>query len=213
MFPSALSFMSFECVFALKIRFAFKGMDAQEILWWRVESTWEAKSIPIGDFLFSVRELAFILSFVLIGSLIAIFVPLMPFKLLVFFVFLLIGFMLSRTPSNTVPWELTFVYRLISGKTQKPVPVQTPKIAKQEERLATIPSVPIAFTGEVSVEKQEQVTLFVDGRERGSVFVSPSNPKYRIYYIPEKTEGGVHEIEIRLGNETITRTKVEVKQA
>jgi hypothetical protein len=128
-------------------------------------------------------------------------------------VFLLIGFMLSRTPSNTVPWELTFVYRLISGKTQKPVPVQTPKIAKQEERLATIPSVPIAFTGEVSVEKQEQVTLFVDGRERGSVFVSPSNPKYRIYYIPEKTEGGVHEIEIRLGNETITRTKVEVKQA
>jgi len=188
-------------------------MDAQEILWWRDESTWEAKSVPIGDFLFSVRELAFILTFVLIGSLIAIFVPYMPFKLLVFFVFLLIGFMLSRTPTNTVPWELTLFYRFISGKTQKPVPVQTPKIAKQEEMLATIPSVPIAFTGEVSVEKQEQVTLFVDGRERGSVFVSPSNPKYRIYYIPEKTEGGVHEIEIRLGNETITKTKVEVKRA
>ena len=187
-------------------------MDAQEILWWRVESTWESKSIPIGDFLFSVRELAFILTFVLIGSLIAIFVPYMPFKLLVFFVFLLIGFMLSRTPANTVPWELTLVYRFISSKAQKPVPVQAPKIAKQEEMLATIPSVPIAFTGEVSVEKQEQVILFVDGRERGSVFVSPSSPKYRIYYIPEKNEGGVHEIEIRLGNETITRTKVEVKR-
>ena len=188
-------------------------MDAQEILWWRVESTWEAKSIPIGDFLFSLRELAFILSFVLLGSLIAIFVPFMPLKLLVFFVFFAVGFMLSRTSSNTVPWELTLFYRIVSGKTQKPVPIQTPKIAKQEEMLATIPSVPIAFTGEVSVEKQEQVTLFVDGRERGSVFVSPSNPKYRIYYIPEKTEGGVHEIEIRLGNETITRTKVEVKRA
>jgi hypothetical protein len=188
-------------------------MDAQEILWWRVESTWESKSIPIGDFLFSVRELAFILSFVLIGSLIALFVPYMPFKLLVFFIFFAVGFMLSRTPANTVPWELILVYRLVSGKAQKPVPQQAPKIAKQEERLATIPSVPIAFTGEVSVEKQEQVTLFVDGRERGSVFVSPSNQKYRIYYIPEKNEGGVHEIEIRLGNETITRTKVEVKQA
>jgi len=187
-------------------------MDAQEILWWRVESTWESKSIPIGDFLFSVRELTFILGFVLIGSLIAFFVPYMPLKLLVFFVFLLIGFMLSRTPSNTVPWELTLFYRLVSGKAQKPVPVQAPKIAKQEEMLATIPSVPIAFTGEVSVEKQEQVILFVDGRERGSVFVSPSNPKYRIYYIPEKNEGGVHEIEIRLGNETITKTKVEVKR-
>jgi len=189
-------------------------MDAQEILWWRVESTWESKSIPIGDFLFSVRELTFILTFVLIGSLIAIFVPYMPLKLLVFFIFFAVGFMLSRTPANTVPWELTLVYRFFFlGKERKPVPVQAPKVAKQEEMLATIPNVPIAFTGEVSVEKQEQITLFVDGRERGSVFVSPSSQRYRIYYIPEKNEGGVHEIEIRLGNETITRTKVEVKRA
>jgi len=187
-------------------------MDAQEILWWRVESTWESKSIPIGDFLFSIRDLTYILSFVGVGSLIAIFVPFMPLKLLVFFAFFIIGFMLSRTPTNTVPWELTLAYRFFSGKAQKPAPLQAPKTAKQEA-LATMPNVPIAFTGEVRVEKQEQVSLFVDGREKGSVFVSPSNQKYRIYYIPEKTEGGVHEIEIRLGNETITRTKVEVKQA
>ena len=120
--------------------------------------------------------------------------------------------MLSRTPTNTVPWELTLVYRFFSSKPSQSAPQQAPKTAKQEA-LATMPNVPIAFTGEVGVEKQEQITLFVDGREKGSVFVSPSNPKYRIYYIPEKTEGGVHEIEIRLGDETITRTKVEVKQA
>jgi hypothetical protein len=181
---------------------------SQEVLWWRKESKWENKSIPIGDFLFSIRELSFIFSFSIMGALISVFVPFTFLKLLIFFAFFAVGYMLSRTPSNTVPWELTLLYAMTGNKPKK-IEEKGPQVAR--ENVALIPNVPLAVSGEVKVERNEEIILFVDGKERARTTVSPSSGKYRIYYIPERNEVGVHELELRLKSETLRAMKVEVK--
>ena len=179
-----------------------------EILWWKKESWYEAKSIPLFGFFVSPRQVIFLLGFGLMGFLTQLALPVYFAKVAVVIFFVLAGGALSSFPANVVPWEVAIFASLVYREKRAPEPRGPKMIEPQAHRLR--PRVPLTVTGELSVERPTEVILYVDGRERARASVSPSSPKYRLYYVPEPEERGAHELAVSAGGSVIDRITVEV---
>lgn len=179
-----------------------------EVLWWRKESWYEAKSIPLFGFFLSPRQVIFLLFFTFIGFLIQFAIPLYYAKIAVVFVFATIGGFLSSFPTNTVPWELALIASLFWHEPVARAPPQPKQVTPEVQQLK--PSIPLTLTGALEVEKPTEVALLVDGVERARTVVTKDNPRYRLYYIPEESEKGAHELTIVAEGRTIEKLVVEV---
>ncbi len=178
-----------------------------EVLWWRKESWWEARSIPLFGFFVSPRQVAFVLGGGLLGLIASAFIPIYYGKVAAVLVLLFVGVGLAMVPVKTVPWELSLLYRLA-----KPRSAQAAR--KSIETKEAVPEViagsgvPFAIVGELRVEKPTEVVLMVDGNERARAVVAPDLPKYRLYYYPEESEKGAHDLVVVVEGKTIKSVKV-----
>jgi hypothetical protein len=89
-----------------------------EVLSWREESWWERKSIPLGSYSFSSRQLFLLAIFIGLGDLISIPVPLTIFgiiylgKLIPVSLMLAIGIVLGAQRIRMIPLEFQLYFRV-----------------------------------------------------------------------------------------------------
>ena len=180
-----------------------------EVLWWRKENWYEAKSIPLFGFFISPRQVIFLLVFGFIGFLAQFAVPIYYGKIALVFVMVLAGGVLSSFSSNVVPWEVALFASLFWHEPVARAPPQPKQAAPEVQQLR--PSVPLTLSGALDVEKATEVVLYVDGVERARTVVTKDNPKYRLYYVPEETEKGAHEITVVAAGNTLEKMTVNVE--
>ena len=180
-----------------------------EILWWKKESWYESKSIPIFGFFVSPRQLIFVLSSGFLGFLAQFAVQQYYAKIALMVALVASGGVLSSFQSNVVPWELAVLASLFWHE-KRAKRVDAPKVV--EPRVQELSAgVPLAVVGELAAEKPEDVILYVDGVEVATAKVTAENPKYRLYYMPNEDQKGAHELEVVSGGRTIKKLEVEVR--
>ncbi len=178
-----------------------------EVLWWTKENWYEAKTIPLFNFMVSPRQIIFVLGFGVLGLIVSAFIPIYYVKIGAVLLMVVIGAVLASLPSRIVPFELALLYHYRPEMRQ---PRKTPKaeeVVKDEVLMGT--GVPFAVTGELKVKEQTEAVLYVDDAETARAIVTPTNPKYRLYYYPE--EKGVHELSLKVNSETLKKVKVKVE--
>jgi len=180
-----------------------------EILWWAKENWYEAKTIPVFSFMVSPRQVIFVLGFGILGLIISAFIPIYYVKIAVMFFMVIVGAVLASLPAKVVPFELALLYRYAPSEkppARPPVKRAAGEEIGEEVQLGT--GVPFAVTGELKVEKQTEVVLYVDGAETARDIVSPTKPRYRLYYYPEAK--GAHELLIMVNGEVLKKVMVNV---
>lgn len=180
-----------------------------EVLWWKKESWYEAKSIPLFGFFVSPRQLAFVLASGLFGFILQTFLPGYSLKVAAVFVFVAAGGALSSVRSNVVPWELAILAGLLWHEKRGRARAE-PRSAFPSARELNA-NVPLALVGELRVEKPTDVVLYVDGTEVARTTVTSEKPRYRLYYMPDESQRGAHEIRVVAEGRTVDRLEVEVE--
>ncbi len=180
-----------------------------EVLWWIKENWYEAKTIPLFNFMVSPRQIIFVLGFGILGLMVSALIPAYYAKIAAVLLMVVIGAVLASLPSKVVPFELALLYHYRPDMKQpRPAPVKEAKEAVSEEVLLGT-GVPFAVSGELKVKEQTEVALYVDGAETARTIVTPSNPRYRLYYYPE--EKGAHELSVVVKGETLKKVKVKAE--
>ncbi len=179
-----------------------------EVLWWKKESWYESKNVPLFGFFVSPRQLIFLLSTGLVGLAMQAFIPVYWVKVMIVFVSVISGAVISSFPSNVIPWELAVLAEIVWREKKAAVPAEPRQLDLQVHRLPS--NVPLAFVGEIYAEKPTDVILYVDGEERARASVTDKSPRYRLYYLPEENEKGAHEISVVAEGKTLKTLRVEV---
>ncbi len=180
-----------------------------EVLWWTKENWYEAKTIPLFNFMVSPRQIIFVLGFGVLGLIVSAFIPIYYAKIGAVLLMVVIGAVLASLPSKIVPFELALLYHYRPEMKQSR---QTPKAVNEDtvkEEVLMGTGVPFAVAGELKVKEQTEVVLYVDDAETAKAIVTLTNPKYRLYYYPE--EKGVHELSLKVNGETLKKVKVKVE--
>lgn len=182
--------------------------------WWKEESAWESRSIPIGGFMLSPRIMAVFTFFTLTGTLLGMPFRSLPVRGMLLGFFMLLGTALSFKKVNAVPLELQLLFILFYRKPKNDgVKIKKPQVLQEEsvQEMYADSAAPLTFSGKVKVKEPGKLILYVDGRERASVTVSPEKPEYRIYYLPDAGDIGTHTVTLVLGRETVQDVKLTVK--
>ncbi len=141
------------------------------------------------------------------------FIPAYYVKIAAALFMVVVGAVLASLPSKVVPFELALLYRYNGLKSSRPAPAKKAvNSAQQTQDNAEVllgTGVPFAVSGELKVKEQTEVVLYVDGAETARIIVTPSNPRYRLYYYPE--EKGAHELSVVVKGETLKKVKVKAE--
>ena len=206
-----------------------------DVLWWREETWYERKSIPLGAFSLAPRQLILVFIFGLLGVLASapfpgtlMGVPLLG-KLLVMGIFLFAGYILSSRRVKTVPVELQIAYRLAGwgkrgGVKGKEAPTKAEKgevkeaaAAEEEAGIEIVEDwnnpVPRSYTGKLKVNAPAKVYLLVDGLRRAEDVVSPAKSHYRLLYAPGPEDVGTHMVAVKVegAKEPLEEEKITIK--
>lgn len=202
-----------------------------EAAWWPDEPWWEKRSIVIGSFSFSPRQLGTLLFFMLIGLVVSsaanfsIMGVSAGGKFLVFFLLLLAGYAVASLRVKLVPLELQLVYwarnrgesggatvreNAASQRGPRTKPKQASLLhpkegAAKEDTVLEVADFgsapPLMFSGSARVKSELKVRLYVNNVEREVDTVSPLKPDYRLIYHPKESDIGVNSFEVRLEGE------------
>ncbi len=182
--------------------------------WWKEESMWESRSIPLAGFLLSPRMIAIFLFFTVLGLVFGIPFSNILQKGAVLGLFMIAGFVMAFKKVNMVPFELQLLYIILyRGPEKKKIETERAQVLQEEseQEMYVDSAVPLTFSGKVKTNEPERVVLYVDGAERASASVSPEKPEYRIYYYPGAGDVGAHTLTLMVGKEKIQEIKVVVK--
>lgn len=179
-----------------------------DVLWWKKESWYESKNIPLFGFFVSPRELIFLFVSGLAGLALQTAVLFYWAKVLIVLLFVIAGAVLSSFASDVIPWELAALAVLIWREKKADKPEEPRQIAPLIHQLPS--NVPLAFVGEIHTEKPTEIILYVDGAERARTSVTKESPRYRLYYMPEESEKGAHELSVVAEGMTLKKLRVEV---
>lgn len=206
-------------------------MSSSDAIWWADLPWWERKSLPLGFFTFSFRQLATILFSFLVA-----FVVSLPFEFAragasfggraaVFCVIFGVGYMISSRRVKLLPLELQAWYLLRtkgmskvkaklfgSKEVANPQPEKRPQSALQEISVEDFKN-PIPLTvsdGVKGIQKETRALLFLDEQTRGEDLVSAQKPRYRLTYIPLQSDVGKHLLTVRLDGSAEQLVSVEL---
>ena len=190
-----------------------------ESVWWPEEQWWEKKSIPLGLFVVSFRQLVTIVIFALIGAASSIPVNFgiggisFAGKAVILGVFLFAGVIVANMKVRLVPVEMQILYILMRnrwggvGGAQQSKPSQKEKTSSKIEETATVqdllvedfehPRSVYSLTDKLRVSRPVKVFLYVGGDRRSESIVTPDSPVWRFVYIPQKKDVGVVEVSVR----------------
>lgn len=181
-----------------------------DIIWWYDDSWYERKSIPLGGFNLSPRQLFLLTVFGITGGIVgAIPVFSLLARVIILGAFLGIGFIFSSKQVKTVPVELQILYRYQKygkeiGRTK--TKSQSKAVVAEERKSDAGLTIedwsnprPLNFSGTTpKVKKQLKVALLVDGVERMSDVVSATKTSYRLVYVPQRADVGTRDLAIVL---------------
>ncbi|MDG6918633.1 MAG: hypothetical protein JRN62_04255 [Nitrososphaerota archaeon] len=181
-----------------------------EVIWWKDDSWYERKSIPLGGFNMAPRQVFLLGVGLLSGIVIAFIIPVALFtRAGIVGAFAAVSGLLAMKPVKTVPIELQLLYRLraygkeIQKTTGKKQPKEAPMTAKKSDQLMVIDDwsnpTPLNFSGTVpKLTRELKVSLLVDGKVRMEDRVSGNKSAYRLVYIPRREDVGTRDIAITL---------------
>ncbi|MDG6933087.1 MAG: hypothetical protein JRN68_00140 [Nitrososphaerota archaeon] len=181
-----------------------------EIIWWKNDSWYERKSIPVGGFNIAPREAFLLATGLAFGIIVALIVPATVFvRAGVIASFVIVGGLLAIKPVKTVPIELQLLYRFrtygkeVQKATGKKPPKEAQITAKKSDQLMVIDDwsnpTPLNFSGTVPKLRRElKVSLLVDGKVRMEDSVSSNKSSYRLMYVPKREDVGTRDIAIVL---------------
>ncbi len=179
-----------------------------EVIWWKNDSWYERKSIPLGGFAIAPREVFLLAIGGGFGVVVALLFPVSIFiRLGILGAFFLVAGVIAMKPVRTVPIELQLLYRLrFYGKELQKAPVK--KLPKEEharikksDQLLVIDNwsnpTPLTFSGTIpKLMRDLKVSLLVDGQTRMEDVVSKNKSSYRLVYVPKREDVGTRDLAI-----------------
>lgn len=196
-----------------------------DIIWWLDDSWWERKSIPLGGFNLSPRQVFLLGMFGLVGYVVGA-LPLFSLyaRVVVLLAFLLAGFVISSKQVKTVPIELQILYRYRRyGKELGKLRTKKERVQVEEKKSDQDLVVddwsdpkPLNFSGTTPKMKRElKVSLLVDGVERMSDVVSRTKTTYKLVYVPRREDVGTRDLAVVIEGvkEPLKEMKVTVKSS
>jgi len=209
-----------------------------DVIWWRDDSFWERKSIPLAGFTLSPRQLVIMAAGGLLGILVSLPVNVTLFgisfvgKLVAVGAFLFLAFIVSSHRVKMAPIEMQVLYRLRGGgpgKKEKggeregraqgkgkeaPIQIETGTGGEQELIVEDFTHpIPYSVAGKMKVTRQMKLTLLLDGQERDADTVMPGKSQYWMVYVPRQEDVGTHTLTTRLeGYGVIDETKLTVRR-
>ena len=207
-----------------------------DVIWWRDDSFWERKSIPLAGFTLSPRQLVIMATGGLLGVLVSLPVNVTLFgisfvgKLVAVGASLFLAFIVSSHRVKMAPIEMQVLYRLRGvgpGKKEKggeregqgkgkeaPIQIKTGTGGEQELVVEDFAHpIPYSVAGKMKATKQMKLTLLLDGQERDADTVMPGKSQYWMVYIPRQGDVGTHTLTTRLeGYGVIDETKLTVRR-
>lgn len=212
----------------------------QEIVYWREESRWESKSIPLGGSLYSPRQILFLLIFGAFGLAAAILVPTrvsgipLLLNVIVLLSFLVAGYFVGSIRIRMLPFEFQLFFRLFLFRSvlsrekekeekRKPGEALTEAVAVGKAEAATITKsdyelnvgTPLVFAQRLpkTPSTQLKIMLVLDSKVVDEDWISQSKKSYRLRYQPSPEDIGAHDLEIRVEGykEPVQKVSVTVK--
>jgi hypothetical protein len=209
-----------------------------DVIWWRDDSFWERKSIPLAGFTLSPRQLVIMATGGLLGILVSPPVNVTLFgisfvgKLVAVGASLFLAFIVSSHRVKMAPIEMQVLYRFRGaglGKKEKggeregqaqgkgkeaPIQIETGTGGEQELVVEDFTHpIPYSVAGKMKATKQMKLTLLLDGQERDADTVMPGKSQYWMVYIPRQEDVGTHTLTTRLeGYGVIDETKLTVRR-